>query len=213
MTVVAIDGPGGSGKSTVAAALASRLGLDWLDTGAMYRAVALAALRRGIAPDDGEALAAAARGLRMEMAPRLLLDGEDVTVAIRGHDVDAVVSKVASHRGVREELVGRQREWVAARGSAVVEGRDITSVVLPDADLKIYLTAEPAERALRRAGEHAGGVPAHAQVAATSEAIERRDRLDAGRTHSPLVVAEGAVVVDSTGRTVAEVVDEIVALL
>jgi cytidylate kinase len=213
VTVVAIDGPGGSGKSTVAAALASRLGLEWLDTGAMYRAVALAALRRGIAPGDGEALAAVTRGLHMEMGPRVLLDGEDVTAAIRGHDVDAVVSSVASHRGVREELVGRQREWVAARGSAVVEGRDITSVVLPDADLKVYLTAEPAERALRRAGEHAGGVPAHAQVAATGEAIERRDRLDAGRTHSPLVVAEGAVVVDSTKRSVAEVVDEIVALL
>lgn len=213
MTVVAIDGPGGSGKSTVARGLARRLGLDWLDTGAMYRAVALAGLRRDVAPDDADRLAHIARSMRLEMGHAVLLDGEDVTEAIRLPEVDAVVSVVASHPAVRAELVARQRAWVASRGAAVVEGRDITSVVLPDADLKIYLTADAAERALRRAGQHAHGAPARADVRAASEAIARRDRLDAGRSHSPLVVAEGAIVVDSTGRSADEVVDEIAALL
>jgi cytidylate kinase len=213
MTVVAIDGPGGSGKSTVARGLAQRLGLDWLDTGAMYRAVALAGLRRGVAPDDADGLAHIARSMQLEMGHAIVFDGEDVTEAIRLPEVDAVVSVVASHPAVRAELVRRQRAWVESRGAAVVEGRDITSVVLPDADLKIYLTADVEERALRRAGQHAGGTPARALVSATSEAMARRDRLDAGRAESPLVLAEGAIVVDSTGRSAAEVVDEIAALL
>lgn len=217
MTVVAIDGPGGSGKSTVAAALARRLGVERLDTGAMYRAVALAALRRAIPPADGERLGELARGLELEVGDagigdRVLLDGEDVTLEIRSDEVNAVVSVVAAHPGVRRELVARQRAWVARRGSAVVEGRDITSVVLPDADVKVYLTADAAERARRRAGELAargGG----ADVSDVGESIARRDRLDAGRADSPLVVVADAVVVDSTGKSVDDVVDEVWSLL
>lgn len=227
MTLVAIDGPGGSGKSTVAAALAARLGVDRLDTGAMYRAVALAALRRAISCDDADRLGELARDVVLDLGAdrfgdTVLLDGEDVTLAIRHEDVDAVVSAIAAHPSVRRELVERQRAWVALRGSAVVEGRDITSVVLPDADVKVYLTADPAERARRRAGEmtarvHGDDRPEGANLAidvsAVSAAIDRRDRLDSGRAESPLVVADGAVVVDSTGKSVDEVVDEVWSLL
>ena len=213
-TVVAIDGPGGSGKSTVAAELARRLGAARLDTGAMYRAVTLAALRRGVDAGDAATLASLTRALRLEVGERVLLDGEDVTGAIRGDDVNAAVSRVAAHPGVREELVRRQREWVAVHGSAVVEGRDIGSVVLPGADLKVFLTADVEERAARRAGERAGAPgPDGAAVQAVRTAIELRDQLDSARAADPLVVAEGAVVVDSTGRGVGEVVDELWARL
>ncbi len=209
-TLVAIDGPGGAGKSTVAAELARRLGVARLDTGAMYRALTLAALRRGIGLDDAPALEGLARALRLEVGDRVLLDGEDVTEAIRGDDVNGAVSLVAAHPGVRVELVRRQREWVEARGSAVVEGRDIGSVVLPGADLKVYLTADAHERAARRAGERAGAPgPDAASVEAVRAAMELRDRLDSSRGADPLVVAEGAVVVDSTGRGVGEVVEEL----
>lgn len=208
MTTVAIDGPGGAGKSTLARNLAAALGLEWLDTGAMYRAVTVAALRRGLDSADGAGLGALARAMRLEVGREVLLDGEDVTGAIRTPEVDAAVSKVAAHPEVRRELVARQRAWVAARGAGIVEGRDITSVVLPDADVRIYLTAGGGERALRRAGERPGADPA-----AVEASIAARDALDSGRTASPLRVADGAVVIDSTGRTPEEVLEEALELV
>lgn len=207
--MIAIDGVAGAGKSTLAQALSDRLGVDRLDTGAMYRAVALAALRRGLAPGDAARLAELARGMSLEVAGRVLLDGEDVTEAIRSPEVDAVVSVVAAHREVREELVSRQRCWATGRDGAVVEGRDIGTVVLPDATLKIFLTAAPAVRARRRArqagvpGEGAGGV----------EALARRDRSDSSRAASPLAVADGARVLDSSDRSVEELVEEVLGWL
>jgi cytidylate kinase len=206
--VVAIDGPGGSGKSTVARAVATRLGLPHLDTGAMYRAVALAALRGGVDPADEAAVAAVARASAIEVGVVVLLDGADVTEAVRSPEVDRVVSAVAAHPPVREELVRRQREWVAARGGGVVEGRDIGTVVLPGADLKVYLTASGAERARRRAAE-GRGAPLH-EVASD---LARRDRLDATRRASPLAVAADAVVIDTTGRPVEDVVEEVCSKL
>lgn len=208
MRVIAIDGPAGSGKSTVAREVARRLGLDWLDTGAMYRSVALAALQRGIDPADADAVARLAGEVRIEVGDRVLLDGVDVTAEIRSPAVDRVVSVVAAHPAVRAEMVRRQRAWAAARGGGVVEGRDIGSVVFPDAELKVYLTASDAERARRRAAQLGGAEPG--DVAAE---LVRRDRLDAGRAASPLTVPEGAAVIDTTDRTVADVVDAIVGML
>lgn len=202
MQVVAIDGPVGSGKSTVSRALAGRLGLDHLETGAMYRAVALAVLRRGIEPvADDPALAEVARTVRMEVGERLVVDGVDVTEELRAPEVGRAVSVVAADPGVRAELVRRQRQWVADRGGAVVEGRDIGSVVFPDATLRVYLTASDEERARRRGGDE------------TAADVARRDRIDSSRSASPLVVPEGATVIDTTDRSVAEVVDEIVGRL
>ncbi|MDP8937093.1 MAG: (d)CMP kinase [Actinomycetota bacterium] len=202
MQVVAIDGPVGSGKSTVARAVASRLGLAHLETGAMYRAVALAVLRRGIEPvADDPALAEVARTVRMEVGERLVVDGADVTEELRAPEVGRAVSVVAADPGVRAELVRRQRQWVADRGGAVVEGRDIGSVVFPDATLRVYLTASDEERARRRGGDE------------TAADVARRDRIDSSRSASPLIVPEGATVIDTTDRSVAEVVDEIVGRL
>ena len=208
MPVIAIDGPAGAGKSTVARAVARRLGLDHLDTGAMYRSVAFAALQAGVDPADEPAVASLAERVVIEVAGQVVVDGVDATEAIRTPEVSVAVSAVAQNPSVRAEMVRRQREWVSARGGAVVEGRDIGSVVLPYADVKVYLTASDGERARRRAAET--GQPAHAEVAAD---LARRDRLDSGRAASPLVVADGAVVIDTTDRTVADVVDAVVALL
>ncbi|MEA2705123.1 MAG: CMP/dCMP kinase [Actinomycetota bacterium] len=194
MNVVAIDGPVGSGKSTVAQAVAARLGLDFLQTGAMYRAVALALLRRG-----DEDAATVARQVVIDVGDRVTLDGDDVTDQIRSPEVGRAVSLVAADAEVRAELVRLQREWAVVHGGGVVEGRDIGSVVFPDAVLKVFLTASPEERASRRDDESA-------------DDVRRRDLIDSTRAASPLVVADGAVVVDSTGRGVDEVVDEIVAL-
>lgn len=195
----------------MAGVLAERLGLARLDTGAMYRAVTLLALRNGTDPADGAALASLAREMELSLGERVLLDGEDVTAEIRAADVNEIVSLVAAHPEVRAELVERQRAWVAAHGGGVVEGRDIGSVVLPGADVKVFLTASPEERAARRAAEavsgDAGG--AAADVAAVGEQIAARDLVDSNRTVSPLAVAEGAVVIDSTGRSVDEVVEEV----
>ncbi len=153
MVVIAIDGPGGSGKSTIARVLGERLGLAVLDTGSMYRALTLLAERRGVPGTDAEGLAALAREMELEPGERVLLFGEDVSGAIRSREIDARVSTVAAHPAVRAELVRRQREWVSAHSGAVVEGRDITSVVLPDAEVRVYLTASELERARRRAEE------------------------------------------------------------
>ena len=208
MPVIAIDGPAGSGKSTVARAVARRLGVDHLDTGAMYRSVAFAALRAGIDPDDEAAVAALVVQVDIDVDDRVLVDGTDATDAIRGAEVSVAVSAVAQNPAVRKEMVRRQRAWVSQRSGAVVEGRDIGSVVLPEADVKVYLTASEAERARRRAGEE--GQPGADEVAAD---LARRDRLDSGRAASPLVVANGAVVIDTTGRSVDDVVDAVMVLV
>jgi CMP/dCMP kinase len=208
--VIAIDGPGGAGKSTVAQALAERLGLERLDTGAMYRVVTLVGLRRGIATDDAAALGALARGLRIDVGERVVVDGEDVTEAIRTAAVDEAVSAVSAHPDVRRSLVERQRAWVARHGSGVVEGRDIGSVVLPGADLKVFLTAHPDVRAERRARERTDGAGGIGEVGA---AIAARDRSDSTRSVSPLVAADGALVIDSTERGIEDVVDEIMRAL
>jgi cytidylate kinase len=144
--LIAIDGPAGSGKSTVAARLAAELGFDRLDTGAMYRVVALRALSAGVGPEDHDALVALARAVRIEVGDRVLADGEDVTEAIRSDAVDRVVSAYAADAGVRAELVRQQRAWANGRSGAVVEGRDIGTVVFPDAPLKVFLTARLEER-------------------------------------------------------------------
>jgi CMP/dCMP kinase len=208
MPLVAIDGPAGSGKSTVARAVAARLGVSYLDTGAMYRSVALASLRREVDPSDGEALARLATDLEIEVDDRVLVDGADVTADIRGPEVTAVVSTVSAHPAVRAELVRRQRAWAEARGGGVVEGRDIGSVVFPDADVKVFLTASEAERARRRQRDEAAP-----DVDAVAAALARRDKLDSSRTVSPLRPADDAVVIDTTARTVDDVVDEVVGLL
>ena len=198
--VIAIDGPAGSGKSTVSRALAVRLGVDRLDTGAMYRAVAWAALDRGIDPADRASVAELAKGLTIAIGDRIEADGTDVTEAIRGPRVSRAVSAVAANPEVRAVLVQRQRQWVAERGGGVIEGRDIGSVVFPQADVKIYLTASPDERARRRPEEGA-------------DAVARRDRLDSTRAASPLGIAEGARIIDTTDRPVEDIVEEVVTWL
>ncbi len=208
---IALDGPAGSGKSTVARALAKRLSLPHIDTGAMYRAATLKAIEQGIGPQDGSELRALLDGTNIDLRDgKVFLDGRDVSAEVRTGPVTASVSQVAAHAPVRQWMVEHQRQLVGERGG-VVEGRDITTVVLPDADFKFFLTAAPRERARRRAAELAAdGVPA--SVDEVLSGIEARDRLDAGREVSPLRVAEGATVIDSTGRSVDEVVDEIVAV-
>ncbi len=203
MPVVAIDGPVGSGKSTVAQAVAERLGLEHLSTGSMYRAVALAVLRRDLDPETAspDELVRVASDTRIEVGERVLLDGEDVTDQLRTPEVGRGVSAVAASGPLREVLVGLQRDWVAQRGGGVVEGRDIGSVVFPDADVKVFLTASDEERARRRSGDE------------DVEALRRRDELDSSRSASPLTVADGAVVIDSTDLSIDQVVEQIAGLV
>lgn len=209
MRVIAIDGPAGSGKSTVARALARRLGLDYLDTGAMYRSVAFAALRRNVDPDEVEMVAKIAEGLELDVnEERILVDGIDATIEIRGPEVTRAVSTVAANPGVRAELRRRQVEWARVHGGGVIEGRDIGSVVFPEAELKVYLTADADVRAQRRHKEVAD--LRYEEVAAS---IAERDARDQGREHAPLVEADGAVLVDTTGRDVSEIVDDLVGRL
>jgi len=209
MRVIAIDGPAGSGKSTVARQLADRLGLSYLDTGAMYRAVAFAALRRVIDPDDDEKVSALARELSLDVTlEHVLVDGVDATVEIRGPEVTRCVSIVAAYPGVREELRRRQREWAAGHEGGVIEGRDIGTVVFPEAELKVYLNASPEARAQRRANE-----VTDLDYETVAAELARRDALDEGRENSPLAIADDAIEVDTTDRTVDQVVDEIIARL
>jgi cytidylate kinase len=205
--VIAIDGPAGSGKSTVARAVAERVGLAYLDTGAMYRAVAFDAIRRGVDPEDGDAVASLARGLDLSVGESVRVDGVDATIEIRTPEVTRAVSIVAANPAVRTELVRRQREWVAVHGGGVLEGRDIGTVVFPDADLKVYLTADESERANRRSREMLD--LRYDQVAAD---MARRDRVDSTRADSPLTVAPDAVEVDTTGMDIDDVVAAVVAL-
>jgi cytidylate kinase len=195
--VIAIDGPAGSGKSTVARLLAERLGMAYLDTGAMYRSVALAAMRNGVAGDDVGGLAALAASTET-----------DTTGAIRTPEVTAFVSTVAAVPEVRRELVKRQRAWAAANGGGVIEGRDIGTVVFPSASLKVFLTASDEERARRR-GDEVGA----RDYSAVQSDLARRDGLDSSRPVSPLKPADDALVIDTTGRTVDEIVEEVLSKL
>ena len=209
MRVIAIDGPGGSGKSTVSRRLAERLALAYLDTGAMYRAIAFAALRRNIDPDDDDKVAALTRDIALEVTlDHVTVDGVDATVEIRGPEVTRAVSIVAANPSVREELRRRQREWATTHGGGVIEGRDIGTVVFPDAELKVYLTAAPDARAQRRARE-----VTELDFETVAADLARRDALDEGRDHSPLAAADDAVLIDTTDRTIDEVVDELLKRL
>jgi CMP/dCMP kinase len=209
--VVAIDGPAGSGKTTVAKGVARALGLDRLDTGAMYRALTLKALREGIDPSNGRALAALARRTRFEHDKQgVLVDGRRPGRAIRTPEVNRSVSEVAAHPAVRKVLVERQRD-IMERGGFVAEGRDIGTVVAPAADVKVYLTASVTERADRRHRELSKGGVRMTKGSLKKDQI-RRDRRDSTRAASPLTRARDAHVIDSTGRTPANVVAEVVAL-
>ncbi len=198
--VVAIDGPAGAGKSTVARAAARALGFTYLDSGAMYRAAALALLERG------GAASARAEELEIELGERVMVGGRDVTEAIRAPEVSEAASRIATNAKVRAALVRKQRALLE-EGDWVAEGRDIGSVVAPDALVKVYLTASPTERARRRA-EELGADP---EVVLRDQAL--RDAQDEGREHSPLRPAEGATELDTTGLSADEVVDRIVALV
>ncbi|HEX3801618.1 MAG TPA: (d)CMP kinase [Solirubrobacteraceae bacterium] len=198
--VIAIDGPAGAGKSTVAKAVAAALRFTYLDSGAMYRGVALAALHRGEEP------AAVAENVRIELGDRVLLDGEDVTDAIRAPEVSERASEVAAEPAVRRAMVAEQRRLLAT-GDWVAEGRDIGTVVAPHAELKIFLIADPAERARRRAAQ-LGADPAAVLAEQTI-----RDERDRNRADSPLRPADGAVELDTTGLTLEQVVERIVALV
>ena len=209
MKVIAIDGPAGSGKSTVAKALAARLNLDYLDTGAMYRAVAFAAIQKQINPNQIEEITEIAKSLDLELTEEsCVVNGVDATTEIRGPEVTSLVSQVATMPEVRIEMVKRQRVWAETRNGGVMEGRDIGSVVFPDAMLKIYLTASEEVRAARRAAEVKEG-----DVATIAADIERRDAVDTQRTASPLVEAEDAIVVDTSAMTLQQVVDHVIGLI
>jgi len=209
--VIAVDGTSGSGKSSTSRGVAERLGLRYLDTGAMFRAMTWWLLREGIDVRDVAAVAAAARRPRIEsgtdpLAPTITVDGVDVSVEIRGEDVTAAVSPVSAVPEVRARLLELQRD-VIGDGGIVVEGRDIGSVVWPQAEVKVYLSADPDARAARRAAEEGGS-----DLALTQESLLERDRIDSGRATAPLTMADGAVHVDSTHLTLAEVIESIVAL-
>jgi cytidylate kinase len=200
VTVVAIDGPAGAGKSTVARALAAALGFGYLDSGAMYRAVALAAMSRRAQP------AQIASSVRLDVGERVFVDGEDVTDRIRAADVSEAASRAAADPEVRRAMVALQRRLLSS-GDWVAEGRDIGTVVAPDADVKVFLEADPAERARRRASE----LDADPATVLAEQTI--RDQRDRAREHSPLVPAPGATVLDTTGLSVDEVVQRIAALV
>lgn len=206
--IVAIDGPAGAGKSTVSRSLASRLGLEYLDTGAMYRAVTHAAISRGVALEDTEAVAALAGTIRLRVAHgRTSVDGVDISESIRSDAVTSAVSTVAANSAVRQVMRELQRAWGLARAGGVIEGRDIGSVVFPDALLKVYLTASPRVRAERRVAEVGGDVDE------MEKAIIQRDLKDSSRSDSPLSASSDSIVVDTAGRSVEAVVEEIVTMI
>ena len=208
MKVVAIDGPAGAGKSTVARALARRLGVQYLDTGAMYRAVTWLALHRGVDLSDEAAVGGLAESCDLHVGlDEVLVDGHDVTREIREAVVTRAVSIVAAHSQVRAEMRRRQRAWGEERAGGVIEGRDIGTVVFPDAVAKLFLTADPRVRAERRVAETGGDIDAiEAQIA-------ERDRLDSTRADSPLSESSDATVIDTSRRTVDDVVSAIVELI
>ncbi|MCR5976814.1 (d)CMP kinase [Gordonia jinghuaiqii] len=214
--MVAIDGPAGTGKSSVSKLLASKIGASYLDTGAMYRAVTLAVLDAGVALDDPTGIARVASAVDIELIPNdegstVLLDGRDVSVPIRTDHVTSAVSAVSAVPEVRTKLVALQRQNAQGR-FVVVEGRDIGTVVFPSADVKIFLTATPEARAERRHKQNlaSGRESDHAAVL---ESVNRRDHLDSTRTVSPLRAADDAIVVDTSDKTLSEVLDELSALV
>ncbi len=217
---IAIDGPAGAGKSTIGALVAERLGYLFLDTGAMYRAVALAALERSIDPDDAIALEKLAREVRINIGPptirdgrayTVLLDGKDVTWDIRDGRIDRVVSQVARVPAVRDAMLEQQRS-LAARGRVVMVGRDIGTVVLPDAERKIFLTASAAERARRREEELAARGEQRPRQELLHE-ILRRDQLDSERAVAPLRAADDAIVVETDGESVGQALDRVLSVI
>jgi cytidylate kinase len=212
---ISLDGPSGTGKSSVARAVAARLGASYLDTGAMYRAATVAVLDAGVDPEDADAVARVVAAARIEVGTTagtevVRVDGVDVAKRIRGAEVTRVVSPVSAVPAVRRQLVDQQRSLVAEADAVVVEGRDIGTVVLPEATLKIYLTAAPEVRAQRRAGQL--GIRDAAEVAELAEDLRRRDEYDSSRADSPLRPAADAVIVDSTKLDRRAVVDRVVAL-
>lgn len=206
--IVTLDGPGGTGKSTVSRAVAARAGMPHLDTGAYYRAATLAVLRAGVDPGDPEAVYRVVSRTSMDQeGDRMYLDGEDVSIEVRGVAVTSAVSAVSAHPEVRKLLVEEQRAWAEEHGGGVVEGRDIGSVVFPDADVKVFLDASPEVRARRRAletGEHFADV---------LKDLKRRDGLDSTRPTSPLKVPEGAVVLDTSDLSLDQVVEQLLDLI
>jgi len=210
--VVAVDGTSGSGKSSTCRGVAVRLGLRYLDTGAMFRALTWWLLREGVDVYDPDAVAARVSEPAMVSGtdptdPTIEVDGTDVAVAIRTDEVNRAVSPVSTVPEVRGRLLELQRE-VIGRGGIVVEGRDIASVVWPHAEVKVYLTADPAARAVRRAAEEGGS-----DVSATEQVLRERDRIDSGRAAAPLVMTDGAVQVDTTDYSLEEVIDRVVELV
>ncbi len=206
MRVIAIDGPAGAGKSTVARQVSTATGLRYLDTGAMYRCVALEVQNSATDPNDADAVGKIAREVSVVIErDAAKLNGVDVSSEIRSSEINAIVSVIAAHTPVRDAMREQQRRWIQAQQGGVVEGRDIGTVVFPDAILKVFLTASPEVRAERRVGQTGGDIKA---VAAS---IAERDHLDSTRLDSPLRPSKGSVIVDSSNRTIEEVVAEIVS--
>lgn len=205
--VIAIDGPAGAGKSTIARAVAKRLGVQYLDTGAMYRAVTVEGARLGLPLADDVAMSSFVDTARIDVGlDTVTINGRDVTTDIRTAETSKLVSIVATLSGVRSQLRRRQQSWVDERNGGVVEGRDIATVVFPEALLKVYLTASPMVRAQRRVAQIGGDVDKIAQE------IALRDEVDSTRADSPLHAASDSVVVDTSDRTIDQVVDEIVSM-
>lgn len=210
MTAIAIDGPAGAGKSTVARGVAEALGFTYVDTGAMYRAIALCVLEQGIDPADEVGASELAGRVRLSLSHgRVLVDDRDVTSSLRRPDVTTASAEIAKHPGVRRALVGMQRR-IAQDADVVMEGRDIGTEVLPEAGVKVFLTASLDERTVRRGREMGAGD--EGSLDELRAAMSERDRADSTRAVSPLVQAPDAVVVDSTGRDIEDVVDEVVRL-
>jgi len=209
--IIAIDGPSGAGKGTVARAVAAHLRYRHVDTGAMYRAVAWKARQAGLDLMDADVVAAVARDAAIDLDGHVAIDGHDVTGAIRTPDIDVAAATVARHPAVRAALVARQRRYGEV-GGLVMEGRDIGTVVFPQADVKVYLDASPEERARRRKGDAAHAASRESSGATVAEALEARDHADRTRTISPLVVAPDATYIDTTGLPVEEVVRRVIRL-
>ena len=210
--IIAIDGPSGAGKGTLARAVADRLRYRHIDTGAMYRAVAWRAVEQGLGFDDERAVVTLAEHARFEQRDgRITIDGHDVTREIRTPEIDKAATAVARLPGVRRVLVERQRA-LGAQGGVVMEGRDIGTVVFPDADVKVYLDASAEERARRRASDpaHTGG---SGSLAGVKSALEARDQSDSTRAVAPLAMAEDAVLIDTTGMSIEQVVEKVMALV